>query len=183
MHSEDVDYCEEVSPTGDKTGRLVEINSAHQTAIPHKISAVLVFTGDGKLIVQAHKKYGRRYDHSVGGHVDPGEDYEEAAKREMQEELGLLIPMTYVARDVYGYVEYPEWNMKSVHLYGVYVATAPVGWKFTPNDEVDKIKVMSLENVVMKMNAYPEKFLHGFIVTLGTYLKHIDSHLQINSLQ
>ena len=59
----------------------------------HRVAHVLVFSSSGRLYLQlrAHWKVVQpdRWDTSVGGHVDAGESYEQAAKREMREELGI----------------------------------------------------------------------------------------------
>ena len=43
---------------------------------------------DGKVLLAHHKKYDRWL--GIGGHIDPGEDTDEALYKEMQEETGLL---------------------------------------------------------------------------------------------
>ena len=63
--------------------------------IIHRSVHVLVFSPEGKLLLQ--KRSARKdvqpgkWDTSVGGHVGFGQSYEEAARREAEEELGLLI--------------------------------------------------------------------------------------------
>lgn len=59
----------------------------------YRVINILIFNSKGELIVP--KRSGNRrlfpncYDFSVGGHVQSGESYEEAAYRELQEELGI----------------------------------------------------------------------------------------------
>jgi len=59
----------------------------------HRVAHVLVFNTDGSLYLQkrADSKDVQpgKWDTSVGGHVDSGEDYLGAAVREMREELGI----------------------------------------------------------------------------------------------
>ncbi len=69
----------------------------------HRVAHVLVFNPRGELLLQ--KRSNRkdiqpgRWDTSVGGHLDPGETYLEAATREMYEELGIAgIPLTFLYR-------------------------------------------------------------------------------------
>jgi isopentenyldiphosphate isomerase len=60
----------------------------------HRVAHVLVFNSAGKVLLQ--KRSGSkdvqpgRWDTSVGGHLDPGEDYQAGALREMAEELGIV---------------------------------------------------------------------------------------------
>lgn len=70
-------------------------------ALVHRAAHVLVFNNDGQLLLQK-RSAGKdiqpgKWDTSVGGHLDPGEDYLEAAVREMHEELGLSgLPLTFL---------------------------------------------------------------------------------------
>lgn len=70
-------------------------------ALVHRVAHVLVFNGAGELLLQkrsAHKDIQPgKWDTSVGGHLDPGEDYRQAALREMTEELGVSgVPLTFL---------------------------------------------------------------------------------------
>jgi isopentenyldiphosphate isomerase len=59
----------------------------------HRTSHVVVFHPDGRLLLQKRALdkdiQPGKWDTAVGGHLAPGEDFEEAARREMHEELGL----------------------------------------------------------------------------------------------
>ena len=67
----------------------------------HRVAHVLLFNGSGELLLQkrgVHKDVQPgKWDTSVGGHLDPGESYLAAAKREMWEELGVAgVPLTFL---------------------------------------------------------------------------------------
>ena len=59
----------------------------------HRVAHVLVFNSSGYLYLQKRADdkdvQPGRWDTSVGGHVDSGEEYAAAAYREMKEELGI----------------------------------------------------------------------------------------------
>ncbi len=61
--------------------------------LTHRVAHVLVFNSAGSLFLQLRSPtkdvQPNRWDTSVGGHVDAGETYEQAARREMREELGI----------------------------------------------------------------------------------------------
>ena len=61
--------------------------------LPHRASYILVFTSGGKLFVQKRTMdkdiYPGYYDVAAGGVVLANETYEESAKRELEEELGI----------------------------------------------------------------------------------------------
>ncbi len=61
----------------------------------HRVAHVLLFNSRGELFLQK-RSYLKdvqpgKWDTSVGGHLDAGEDYETAARREMVEELGVRV--------------------------------------------------------------------------------------------
>jgi isopentenyldiphosphate isomerase len=81
----------------DESGRMVGQATRGQVhANPdliHRAVHVLVFRSSGKLVMQKRvltkDVAPGKWDTSVGGHVDAGEDYLTAAVREMKEELGI----------------------------------------------------------------------------------------------
>ncbi|MDP3728774.1 MAG: NUDIX domain-containing protein [bacterium] len=78
----------------------------------YRMIAIFVFNDKGQLLVQKRgphlKRFPNYYDSSVGGHVDPGESYEEAALREMKEELGIQEPLKLVKKKKITYEEVPK---------------------------------------------------------------------------
>ena len=70
-------------------------------ALIHRAVHVLVINANGDMLLQkrsAHKDIQPgKWDTSVGGHLEPGESYRDAAVREMREELGLEgLPLTFL---------------------------------------------------------------------------------------
>jgi isopentenyldiphosphate isomerase len=63
-------------------------SEAHQKGLFHRIAMIYVENAEGEILVQVRKKNGM-LDHSSAGHVDPGESYADAARRELAEELGI----------------------------------------------------------------------------------------------
>ena len=138
--------------------------TAHSTKQLHRVAAVYVFNSAGELYVQVHKSSGGLYDHSVGGHVSQGETYAIAAEREADEELGIKQPLNQLA------TFYSDESV-CLHMFGLFECTADPNWKFVPNDEVEEIIPMELDNVRILMSSNPEKFTGGFINTMDQYCK------------
>lgn len=58
----------------------------------HRIVIVYIVNDRGNVLLQKRGpkvQFPNRWDHSAAGHVDAGEEYESAAKRELAEELGV----------------------------------------------------------------------------------------------
>lgn len=72
-------------------------------SLVHRVAHVLVLNRQGELLLQKRSLskdiQPGKWDTSVGGHLDPGEDYQAAAVREMVEELGVHgVPLTFLYR-------------------------------------------------------------------------------------
>jgi isopentenyldiphosphate isomerase len=69
----------------------------HALGLPHRAVHVLVFDAQGRLFLQLRSNnkdtHPGKWTTSACGHVDPDEDYAEAASRELQEELGLELAL------------------------------------------------------------------------------------------
>lgn len=156
---------DEVDAQDRPTGRVISRQEAHDRRLPHRCVAIYVFDEQGRLYVQVHKKSEGLLDHSVGGHVEPGEGYAAAAGREGKEELGLHgVELRELATGMYSD------EGSSVHLFGLYECQ-PKDWHFMPNDEVETIIPITLEEIVGQMNQDPMRFTAGFIRTLRGYIE------------
>lgn len=141
--------------------------TSHQNGDLHRVVAIFVFNQKGELYLQEHIKSGGIFDHSVGGHVIKGEDYDTAAKREGFEELCLDCPLEKVS------VFYSDetYSGKQIHhMFGIYECTPSENWKFIPNDEVKKIIPIKIENIIDQMNSEPINFTPGFLNTMREYI-------------
>ena len=82
-------------------GRATRSQCHGNPALIHRVVHILVFNRHGDVLLQKRSMtkdiQPGRWDTSVGGHLEPGEDYPEAALREGREELGLVNPkLTYL---------------------------------------------------------------------------------------
>ena len=80
-------------------------DEVYSKRLNHRIIHVLIFNDKGEIFLQqrsAKKEF--RPGHwvtSAGGHVQKGETYEQAAKRELKEELGIDTPLTFIHESPY----------------------------------------------------------------------------------
>ena len=90
-HSDE--WLEVIDDTGRIVGTALRSELHSDPSRVHRVVHVLVFDAEGRLLLQKRSLTKDiapgRWDTSVGGHISPGETVEEAAYREMSEELGL----------------------------------------------------------------------------------------------
>jgi len=96
----------EVFELVDELGRIVGRAPralCHRTpSLLHRAAHVIVTDGAGRIYLQKRSAtkdiQPGKWDTSVGGHVDAGEDFEAGARREMREELGLTGELRFLYR-------------------------------------------------------------------------------------
>jgi len=110
----------------------------------HRVAHVLVFDYEGRLLLQKRSEtkdvQPGKWDTSVGGHLDPGEDYLSAAVREMCEELGVSdTPLTFLYR-------YPLRNEFESENVATYLACHAGPFDFCPH-EIDAVRFWTPEEI------------------------------------
>lgn len=113
-------------------------------ALVHRAAHVLVFNPSGELLLQLRSMdkdiQPGRWDTSVGGHLAVGESYEDAAAREMGEELGIFgVRLEYL----YDYPLRNEVESENIRSFRV-VYGGPV--RHQP-EEIDEVRPWSLEEI------------------------------------
>lgn len=142
-----------------------EKNEVYKQLLCHRIVHVLIFNDEGKMALQLrHPNLSFAPNHwstTVGGHVQSGESYEEAAKREMMEEIGVELPLEYFFKDFYHVDGQPE---KFIVCY-----KAKYNGPFKPDPEaVVKVDFFTLEEI-NKMIEQGEKFHPELLFLLKKY--------------
>ena len=142
----------------------------HQRGLWHRGVHVLLFTREGKLLVQQRSKDRQHapgaLDCSVSEHVKAGEDYPAAAVRGMQEEMGVegldIQPLIKFKMN-YG----PNDNEISVVYRG---AVDPADVKFDPVEveRIDYYELVALQNL---MKSEEVKFSYWFEQILRWYFR------------
>ncbi len=132
----------------------------HEKGWFHRAVHILLFNSSGAVYIQRRSKWKDRYpmklDSSAAGHVDSGETYLEAAKRELNEELGITADLT----SLLNIVACLETDNEHIVIYQAHSGLTPI-----PNPEeiydgafIDPMELSDL------MNKRPEDFVPAFIL-------------------
>lgn len=96
---------DEPLPVVDEQDRQVGVArraDIHARGLRHRSAHVLVFDGRARLYLQRRSlgkdSHPGKWTTSASGHVDPGESYEQAARRELAEELALAGEPRFLAK-------------------------------------------------------------------------------------
>jgi isopentenyl-diphosphate delta-isomerase len=152
-----------------------ERSIVHSSKQWHRDIGVFIFNSRGELLVQIRSldkdKHPNKYDCSVSGHVEYGEEYEEAAVRETKEELGIdnvkIKPVLH-CRMVAGPNDYQITKLFKCIYDG----------KIKPNEEVSEIRFFELEDLREIIDKEPDKLAPWFLEILKWYFK-MDNKLHI----
>jgi len=163
------------------TGEAMK-SHAHTNGLIHRLAVVYVFY-NGELLVQKRspQKNGL-LDHSVGGHVGKGESYEIAAQREMQEELGLKTPLSFVGK-IFEDVIDPLHGFHFKHHFAIFEATLDDAQfrSMTPDSrEAEQIIPMTLEKMAAAMLKNASEFTAGILRSFNEYI--IQKNIAIKSV-
>jgi isopentenyldiphosphate isomerase len=131
----------------------------------HKVVHVLVFNSAGELLLQRRSMSKDvapgKWDTSVGGHFSPGEDLTAAAKREMEEELGVL-PDGF--EYLYSYFYINEYESEKVHT----VRCEHNGPFVFNREEIDEVAFWSMDRINESVGS--GLLSDNFETELGKYL-------------
>lgn len=103
------------------------------------------------------------WDQSAGGHVDEGESYEEAAIRELSEELGIVdVKLQELGKF---YLEETFNGLQTYQFSTVFTASYNKQTLKFQREEVSGGKWFTIDEIDKNINANPEEFATGFLVT------------------
>lgn len=140
-----------------------ERSVARAKGLRHRIVRIFVLNSDGKVLLQQRNlnllDNPGRWDQSVGGHVDAGESYEQTAKRESFEELGIKV--NEFKEVGYFYIERPAPGGEVKRFQKVFTCVHNGPFVIDPA-EVEKVEWFSIEKIQTWLNKSPEDFTKNF---------------------
>lgn len=109
----------------DENDKILEYRTRHDChhdkSLIHRAVGIVLVNDKGEIILQKRSQNKDtdpgKYDVAASGHVARSESYEQAAQREMQEELGVTASLTFVDKMVMRFPEETEFDafFKAVH--------------------------------------------------------------------
>ena len=159
---------EKNNPVGSATKQ-----EAWRDGLIHRVVRISVFDQAGRLLVQKRsfnkELYPGRWDNSAAGHVDNGETYEQAALRELNEELGLKATDLQKVADYYVEVTDDWRRMKRFTRYYKITLQDPLPRFKFPKDDVESTEWMELAKVRELVVRHPERVTDGLEQIVSRY--------------
>jgi len=160
---------EELLEITDNYGKVIRIAPRSEVhgnpSLIHRVVHVLVFNAKGELFLQKRSEAKDvapgKWDTSVGGHVSPGENLLEAAKREMEEELGIS---ECSPEFLYSYIHTNSYETELAYTYSC-VYDGEISFN---KEEIDEVRLWNLSEIKNHLgrNIFSDNFEHE----ISTYL-------------
>jgi len=158
-----VEYLDIVDEKDRTIGKDTREN-IHKKNLIHRGVHVFVLNNKGEILVQKRardKDYlPGFYDASVGGQVLSGESYEQAAEREIKEELGLNFTNLKKVSDYHSYSERQKENRR------LFIVKAEGPFKIDKT-EIESVKFWLPDQIQTEIG----KFTPGFKISFGELIK------------
>lgn len=141
----------------------------HARGLLHRAVHIFVFNSCGELLLHRRSsqkdEYPLRITSSASGHLAVGEDYARAALRELEEELGLVEGLEFLAK----FPACAETANEHTHLYMARTDAAPA----PDPDEIADIEWVLPSEVAQRMEAHREDFTPPFRVLFDWYWREV----------
>jgi isopentenyldiphosphate isomerase len=138
------EYLEIVNENGESIGYAQRSEIHGNPSLIHKVVHVLIFNSAGNLLLQKRSQNKDvapgKWDTSVGGHVEAGEDLLTSCKREMREELGII---EYEPEYLYSYIHRNDYESEFVSTYRC-IYHGEISYN---TSEIDEVRFWSIEEI------------------------------------
>lgn len=163
------EYLEIVNEKGEIIGSAQRSEIHGNPSLMHKVVHILVFNRKGDLLLQKRSKNKDvapgKWDTSVGGHVEAGEDLLGSCKREMLEELGIT---EFEPEYLYSYIHRNNYESELVSTY-LCVYDDEISYNMTEIDEIRFWKIQEIKEA-MGQKIFSDNFEDEFRNYLSKYL-------------
>ncbi|MCD6537910.1 NUDIX domain-containing protein [Candidatus Bathyarchaeota archaeon] len=142
----------------------------------HRSVYIFLVNSRGEILIQRRSVnkdlYPGFYTASATGHVNYGEGYDIATKRELKEELGVDAPLRRLCK-------VKSFSDVEREISMIYVCRYDGPIRFDRN-EIDEVVFMSIDDIERSLKTGDKKFAYGFKVAFKEFLRHrslVDSRL------
>jgi len=161
----------QIVDTNDRPVRAASKQEAWNKGLLHRIVRIVIEHPDGRLLLQrrspAKDLFPDCWDNAVGGHVDVGEDYETAAYRELEEELGLTGQHLLEMGAYCSATQTQGHSLNRFHrTYKMMTDTLPDKLEL---GKVDEVRWFTLAEVKQLIREHPEHVADGLKEVVGRY--------------
>ena len=144
----------------------------HQKRLIHRSVYIIVLNSKGEIFLQKRSMnkdlYPGYYACSATGHVEYGESYEEAAKRELKEELGIEAPLKKICK-------FKCFSETEREISALYLCYHNGPFKLN-NEEISSGKFVKIGEVKRMLKGEGKKrFAYGSILALKRFFQYLES--------
>jgi len=143
-------------------------SECHRKGLIHRSVYIIVINDRGEIFLQKRSMnkdlYPGYYACSATGHVEYGESYEEAAKRELKEELGIEAPLKKICK----FKCFSETEREISVLYVCY-HNGPFNLN---SEEISGGEFLKIDEVKRVLESGEKRFAYGSILALKEFFKH-----------
>lgn len=122
---------------------IVSRQEAHQKGLLHRTIGIILLNDKGEILLQKRSMnkdtFPGMYTIASSGHVDQGESYDQAAEREIKEELGLKADLEFLQTVINDHPEHRQ-------MQSFYLLRSNGPFKIQP-EEVDKVEFFTLDKI------------------------------------
>lgn len=156
----------------DKVIGAEERKVAVENGLIHRIARVVLKNSNNQIYLQKRgpevPTWPGRWDQSAGGHVDEGEDYYDAAVRELREELGICnVNMTRVDK----WYKEEKVGGKKMRRFNALFAGRYDGDVILAKDEVEKGGWFDSKKIKKWMREKPNDFCPSAIIAINKFME------------
>jgi len=164
------EYFYVVDEEDNVVGKATREECHSESGLIHRSVYIFVLNDKNEIFIQTRSMSKDLYPGyctgSATGHVDYGEDYDEAAKRELKEELGIDAPLQRL-----GKVKSFSEDEREISV--LYICRYNGPFKFNRKEIVGGV-FLSIEDIKRSLDTGERKFAYGFEVAFKELLRHIE---------
>lgn len=131
----------------------------------YRLVQIILRDEEGNFLLQKRspKKslYPNRWTNAASGHVDEGEAYETSAPRELEEEIGILVPLEYLGKIL---IQLKDHDKTINQFNGVFLGQIPHDTQFDLQpEEVSEVRWFTLQELKKEIKDNPENFTPAMV--------------------